>query len=281
MKHPSINLLRLSYLLAFFVGCTGAKQKTIQIAGSTTVLPPVSIAAERFHEANSDIRVIVNAGGSGVGINQAASRKIDLGMASREISSKERHQFEGTNLKTTTIGYDAVAVAVSSEIYEAGIKVLTLAQIRAIYSGEISNWSQLGGPNLDILVLDKEASRGTRHVFMDIVFGDEYAKAAGADLVLGSNNEEQTAIQQSDAAIGMLSHAWLNKEVKGLGILVGDEPVEASLENIVSGKYPIVRSLNLVYTIPLKPEAQEFLNFLLGAEGQSIVEKEGYVAVAP
>ena len=281
MKHLPINLLWLSCLLTFFAGCSGTKQETIQIAGSTTVLPPVSIAAERFHQSNPEIRVIVNAGGSGVGINQAASKKIDLGMASREISSKERHQFEGTNLSTTTIGYDAVAVAVSSEIYEAGIKELSLAQIRAIYSGEISNWSQLGGPNLDILVLDKEASRGTRHVFMDIVFGDEYAKAAGADLVLGSNNEEQTAIQQSDAAIGMLSHAWLNKEVKGLGIRMGEETVEPSIENIVSGKYPIVRSLSLVYTIPLKPEALEFLNFLLGTEGQSIVQKEGYVAVAP
>lgn len=269
-------------LSLFLISCgVNDNKTTVRIAGSTTVLPPISIASERFYQAQPKIQVIVNAGGSGVGINQVGLGKIDIGMASRDMSDKEKSTFEDRNLISLAIGYDAVAVAVSSEVYESGIRALSLEQIRSIYAGEISNWSALGGPDREILVLDKEASRGTRHVFMEKVFGDENAKALGADLILGSNNEEQTAISQSDAAIGMLSHAWLNEQVRGLSIQMGKDTIPVSLERIVAGDYPIVRALNLVYSTPLKPEAKAFIDFVLSPQGQSIVKEQGYVAVAP
>ena len=104
--------------------------------------------------------------------------------------------------------------------------------------GEIRNWNQLGGPDKEILVVDKEPSRGTRHVFMKAVLGDKEAVTPGADLVLGANNEEQTAIAQSTAAIGMLSHAWLNEDVTGLAIILEDgRLIEPSLDNVINGSF--------------------------------------------
>ena len=133
----------------------------------------------------------------------------------------------------------------------------------------------------EILVIDKEAARGTRHVFMEIVLGDKEAQAAGADLVLGANNEEQTAIVQSDAALGILSNAWMNKDVKGLAIIMENgEVIEPTLENIVNGKFPIIRDLDLVTNGEPTGITKEFIDYILSDEGQKIVIKNEYVSIA-
>lgn len=259
-------------------GCE--KPDAIKIAGSSTVLPVVSRAAEQFKLQNPSVNIIVNSGGSGVGVNQVAAGKIDLGMSSRDITPFEKSRYPDFEFSTHVIGKDAVVPAVSSEIYDAGVQSLTLGQIAQIYRGEISSWQEVDGPDQEILVIDKEKSRGTRHVFMEIVMGDKEADAPGADLVLGSNNEEQTALVQSDAAIGMLSHAWLNDEVKGLAIILNDQSVvEPSLENIISGAYPITRDLLLITNGKLAEKSRQFIDFILSSEGQKIVETSGYVRI--
>jgi phosphate transport system substrate-binding protein len=259
-------------------GCS--KKEAINVAGSTTVLPVVSKAAEQFKIKHPDVNIIVNAGGSGVGINQLGEGKVEIGMASRDITEAEIQKYPNTQFVTHSIGKDAVVPVVSSEIYDAGVQALTLEQIGRIYKGEITNWKEVGGPDQEILVVDKEKSRGTRHVFMKVVLGDKEAEAPGADLVLGSNNEEQTAIVQSDAAIGMLSHAWLNDDVKGLSIIMpGDFMVEPTLENIINGKYPITRDLLLLTNGEPQGNVKAFIDFILSKEGQEIVEESGYVRI--
>ena len=260
---------------------TGCKKKaSIHVSGSTTVLPVVSIAAEKYKLIHPSVNIIVNAGGSGVAINQIGEGKVTIGMASRNITSDEINQYPNVQFNTISIGKDAVVPVVSSEIFEAGIASLTLNQIAQIYKGEIRNWSEVGGPDREILCVDKEKSRGTRHVFMAAVMGDKEADAPGADLVLGSNNEEQTAIVQSNAAIGMLSNAWLSTDVVGLNIIMPDSSIIApSLENIIAGKYPITRDLLIVVDGDPKGESKEFIDYLLSSEGQKIVEEAGYVSI--
>lgn len=264
-------------LMGLTVGC--AKRDTLKIAGSTTVLPVVSRAASQFKE-KYEVAVIVNAGGSGVGINQLGEGKIDIAMASRQITEAEVRKYTQVNFVTHTIGKDAVVPVVSSEVFDSGVQALTLAQIAKIYRGEISNWKELGGPERDILVVDKEKSRGTRHVFMEAVLGDRQASAPGADLVLGSNNEEQTAIAQSDAAIGMLSNAWLNENVKGLSIILADgETIAPALENITKDKFPITRDLYLITDGQPRGLVKKFIDFILSPQGQKIVRESGYVSL--
>ncbi len=227
-----------------------------------------------------NLNVIVNAGGSGVGINQLGEGKVDIGMASRDITDVEIQKHPGVEFVTYTIGRDAVVAVVSSEVFDAGVQALSFQQIGQIYQGKITNWRELGGPVKDILVVDKERSRGTRHVFMKLVLGNKEADAPGADLVLGSNNEEQTAISQSDAAIGMLSHAWLNAEVKGLAIVLDDGAVvEPTLTSIVDGTFPISRDLFLLTNSEPSGMTRSFLDFIMSPEGQKIVEESGYVRI--
>lgn len=266
--------------LAVLVTACSAPE-AIYVSGSSTVLPPVSKAAEKF-TADTGIPVIVNAGGSGGGFNQLAEGQTDIAMMSRNITSTERESFKGTNFTEIAIGRDAVVPSISSEIYDAGVTALSLSQIGGIYTGDIKNWSEVGGPDREIFAIDKEASRGTRQVFMSVVLGNPMAEAPGADLVTGSNNEEQTALVQSDAAIGMLSVAWLNEDVKGLSIILENgDVVEASIENIRTNLYPFVRDLNVVIRDDLKPKPKQFIDYLMGVEGQKSVEGSGYIGTSP
>ena len=275
IKSKFLNLLVLCILIT---SCN--KKEAVNIAGSTTVLPIISVAAENFRKSNPNINIVVNEGGSGVGVNQLGEGKLDIGMVSRDITSEEIAQYPEVSFNPISIGKDAVVPVISSEIYNAGLTSLTLAEIAKIYRGEIQNWQELGGPDKEILVIDKEASRGTRHVFMEIVLGDKEAVANGADLVLGSNNEEQTAIVQSDAAIGMLSNAWLNNDVKGLSIKIDSgEIIEPTLKNILNNQFPITRDLLIVTNGQPKGTVKAFIDYLLSDEGQKIVEDSGYVRI--
>lgn len=271
--------ITLGVLLTLLTGSC-SKTASIQVAGSTTVLPVVSGAAEQFKMKHADVNIIVNAGGSGVGINQLGEGNIDIGMASRDITEAEVNKYPAVSFVTHTIGRDAVVPVVSSEVFDAGVQALTLEQIAKIYQGEFRSWQEVGGPDKEILVIDKEQSRGTRHVFMEVVLGDEEAEAPGADLVLGSNNEEQTALAQSDAAIGMLSNAWMNEDVKGLSIIMPDNSViQPVLENIVNGSFPITRALLLITNGQPQGTVKTFIDFVLSEEGQQIVEEAGYVRI--
>ena len=143
-------------------------QAKLTVVGSTTVLPVVSRVAEKFSQERAVV-ITVNAGGSGVGVNSVGSSRADIGMISRPISDQERSRFTAQKLQVHTIGRDAVACAISSEIYHAGVTALSKSQIRNIYLGVIRNWKEVGGPNRLIVVIDKERHRGTRHVFMEYI----------------------------------------------------------------------------------------------------------------
>lgn len=259
--------------------CADSRPKPVSVSGSSTVLPVVSRAAETYTAATGQA-VIVNSGGSGAGFSQLAEGITDIGMMSRDITAAERGQYPSLRFMPIAIAKDAVVPVVSSEIYKDGVRALTLEQIAQIYRGDITNWRQVGGPDREILVVDKEASRGTRHIFMKTVLGNSEAEAPGADLVLGSNNEEQTAITQSDSAIGMLSMAWLNDDVRGLSLkMPGGVLVPATRQSIARGDYPITRDLVVIARADINPSASAFVDYLISEEGQVAVEAAGYIAL--
>lgn len=268
----------LGALTLCLTACTAPE--AVNISGSSTVLPAISLAADTF-TSETGTSVIVNAGGSGSGFNQLAEGQTDIGMMSRDITISEFEKFPDIEFKSIAIGRDAVVPTISSEVYEAGVTALSLSQIADIYAGRVDNWSSFGGPDRAIFAIDKEASRGTRQIFMGVVMGSPKAEAPGADLVTGSNNEEQTALTQSDSAIGMLSFAWLNKDVRGLSVIMPDgQTIEPSLENIKNGSFPFVRDLTLVTRETIEPAAQDFVDYLLGPKGQMAVETSGYIKVS-
>ncbi len=277
-----VRILLVVGILAFMTGKSepevlASSQGVIRVAGSTTVLPIVSRAAERFQARNTSIKITVNAGGSGVGIHGAGTRRLDIGFASREITPQESNRY--ASLHTTVIGRDAVACAVSSEIFHSGVRSLSKQQIGDIYLGKITNWQQVGGPDRTIIVIDKETHRGTRHVFMQYLFGKSNVRAPGARLVTGSNNEEQAKIAQSYAAIGMLSIAWINDDVVGIGLQEGRQVIQPTLDNVRNGRFPIARNLNLITAGKPAGAVKQFIDYLLSEEGQQLVTDSGYIPI--
>ena len=223
------------------------------------MLPAVSLAAESYPEP-----VIINAGGSGAGFNQLATGQVDLAMMSRDIKPSEREAFAAHDFTSHSIGRDEVVAVVSSELVDAGLSSLSRADVLGIIEGRIDNWAEVGGPDRAIFFIDKDAGSGTRQTYMLALMDDADAKAPGADLVVGPNNEEQTAITQSDAALGFLSTAWTNAEVVAI-------PVTESGRELM-----FARDLVVVSREDLRPEAQDFLNHLLGPDGGQAVAKAGY-----
>jgi phosphate transport system substrate-binding protein len=283
---PSFFISLIGIALWILVGGSSLGNATerpankITVVGSTTVLPIATRAAEQFvAKNNGTVSITVNGGGSGVGVQSVGSGRADIGMVSRDITPAEKKRFEKSGLRTVTVGRDAVACVVSSEVYSAGVRALSREQIGDIYRGKIKNWKELGGPDRAIVVIDKERHRGTRHVFMKYVFGNENARTPGTRLVTGSNNEEQSKIAQSDSAIGMLSIAWMNDEVVGIGIREGNEIIEPTLENVRANLFPISRDLNLIIASEPKGVVVEFLNFVMSPKGQKVVSGSGYVPV--
>ncbi|MEP1229853.1 MAG: phosphate ABC transporter substrate-binding protein [Litorimonas sp.] len=277
MNNKTLNFTILAICSLALYGCS--RPEIVSISGSTTVLPAVSKAAQAYQNRHGQ-NIIVNAGGSGSGFNQLAEGQTDIGMMSRDITEGEIARFSQHVFTPIAIGRDAVVPVVSSEIYEAGVTQLSFAQMTDIYKGRIDNWNAVGGPDKEIFVIDKESSSGTRQTFFEIVLGDKKAEAAGADLVIGSNNEEQTAMTQSDAAIGMLSLAWLNEDVRGVSIVTDiGVIIEPTLENVANGTYPISRDLNIVVRGDISPAAQGFVDYLLSPDGQDFVQNSGYVPV--
>jgi phosphate transport system substrate-binding protein len=280
MGKASFTGLGFGILLVLAGPVAAGAETLIKIAGSTTVLPIASWAAEQWSARDDAPKIAINAGGSGVGIQSVGTGRVEIGLASRAMTPEEQKRFASVDLQVHTVGRDAVACVVSSEVYQAGVRVLSRHQIRDIYLGKITNWKELGGPDRKIVPIDKEHHRGTRHVFMQYVFGNPKARAPGARLVTGSNNEEQAKIAQSDAAIGMLSFAWTNEDVVAITLREDGREIAPTLENVRSGEFPIARDLNLITRGKTSQEVRRFIDYLLGPEGQSIVEKYGYVPLA-
>jgi len=253
-------------------------EQSLHAAGSTTVMPVVSQAATAYHKAHPAITITVSGGGSGVGIASMIQGTAQIGMASRETTPEEQAKLDG-RVDNIVIARDAVAVVVSKAVYLGGVTHLSLAQIADIYRGRINNWKQLGGPDARILAIDKEASRGTRHVFAEAVLGSAHARAPGASLISGSNNEEQSIVSRSDQAIGMLSNAWLNDRVRGIAVDVDGQSILPDIAHIRDGSYPISRGLHVLLPKDASATARDFVQYLLSSEGQKIVADVGYLPV--
>ncbi len=250
-----------------------AGKETVRVSGSTTVLPLAEANAEAFNDAQSDYEALVTGGGTGVGIKNVAEGNSDIGMASREVTADEKTQF-GDNFNENLVGYDGIVIAVSKQIYDAGVTELSKDQVKKIYTGEINNWEDLGGPDELILVIAREQGSGTRDTFNEEIMGNKAAETPGVNTVAGSNAEIKTAITGGDNAIGYLGFSYVQDGAVGALTLDGVEPTP---ETIKDGSYELARKLYFYTSGESKPGAQAFTEFVKGSEGQKIAEENGFV----
>jgi phosphate transport system substrate-binding protein len=245
---------------------------TLTIAGSTTILPINEECARLLREANPDLRISVSGGGSGHGVKAVGAGEIDIGAASRDVKSAEMEQYP--DLKSVAIGKDSVAIVVHAS---NSLNDLTLEQASKIFSGEITNWKEVGGADAAIRVITREEGSGTRETFETYVMAPFTREIAGPASVKSSNGEVRATVSSDASSIGYLSLGYVDKTVKAVRI----GGVEATVENVRSGAYPITRNLYLITKGEPGELEKAFIEFVLSNDGQQVVEDMGYLALVP
>ncbi|MBU7022150.1 MAG: phosphate ABC transporter substrate-binding protein [Theionarchaea archaeon] len=246
--------------------------QTLSVQGSTTVLPIVQKAAERYMDLHATVNIQISGGGSSVGVKSAGEGTVDIGMASRELKDAEKNEYP--DLKVITIARDGIALIVNLSNPISGV---TVEEVKGIYDGTYTNWSELGGDDVDIVVVGRDSASGTREFFWEHVMKKE-------DFVAGmleknSNGAVKQTIIQTPGAVGYVGLGYIDSTIKVLTVKVGDEKVEPTIENVKNGSYPISRNLYLLVKGGPEGLAKDFIDFILSDEGQSIVQEEGFVPV--
>ena len=266
MKHiKTIKLAIVMILPLLLTACGRGPEDGIILAGSTSVQPYAEILAEEFSHIHPEYEVDVQGGGSSAGITAAGSGTADIGMSSRDLSEKER------GLWAVELAKDGLAVIVHPS---NPIDDLTLEQVRGVYTGEITNWSELGGAEAKIHIIAREDGSGTRSAFESLVMGS--AGISPRAIVQDSNGAVRLLVSDDPNSIGFISLGLADESVKALRL----DGVEPTVENVINGSYGLFRPF--LFVLKTEPEglAKEFIDFTLSAEGQRILTDEGLISVA-
>lgn len=259
-----ISLLTAVLLaVALLAGC-GGKNNTVATDGSTSMEKVIGALGEAF-EQETGITFTYNPTGSGTGITAVAEGRCDIGLSSRDLKEEEIAK----GLKGTVLAYDGIAVIVNPQNAVADLSVETIAKI---YKGEITNWSELGGADGEIVLIGREAGSGTRDGFESITDTEDACKYRQE---LTSTGDVITAVSQNPNAIGYASVASVKDTVKA--VTVGG--VAPNEETIKDGSYVIQRPFVLVTKedTKLSESAQQFFNFALSDDVKQIITNAGVV----
>lgn len=266
MKKSLALVCSLALCVGLFAGCApSGVSGVVNTDGSTSMEKVVKVLSESFMEKNKEITVNYNGSGSGTGIEAAVNGTCDLGLSSRELKDTET----SNGAVAHVVALDGVAMVVNPE---NSVTDLTVEQIAQIYTGEIANWSEVGGTDGPIAVIGREAGSGTRGAFEEIVgvedacaYTNEYSSTGD---VIGN-------VASNPNAIGYASLSSLNESVKALNV-GGVECTEATVQD---GSYAIQRPFVIVTKegTELSAAAQAFLDYAMSADAAELISKAGAV----
>jgi phosphate transport system substrate-binding protein len=270
---------KIVFSVAVIVGMTFAtafaQKVTCKIKGSDTVLPLSQKEAEVYNKQTGS-SISVTGGGSGVGLSALLSGTTDIAQSSRSIKMEEKMKLKdaGKAYKEVTIAFDALAVIVNSS---NKIDQLTREQLEGIFTGKITNWKEVGGEDLKIIVYSRETSSGTYEFFREHVLNKKnYASSA---LLMPATGAIIQSVSQTAGAIGYVGLAYLEKDVKAIKVSYdkGKTFVSPNVENAKNKLYPVTRPLFYYFTSDIEAKVKPYVDFVLSDAGQKIVLDEGYV----
>jgi len=233
---------------------------SIVIKGSTTVLPIAQGTLEAFMKKHQEVQISLSGGGSGEGIKALIDKTTDIATSSREIKKEEVELAKVTN--------DAIVPVVNPK---NKVKNLSVDQLSQIYQGKITNWKEVGGEDLKIVVISRDSSSGTFESWDHFVM--KKAKVTPKAQMLASNGAIVTAVAKNRYAISYLGIGYVNKSVKPLQV----NGVTASIATALSKEYPMSRELYMYTDGDATGDVAKYIAFVKSAEGQKIVVKEGFV----
>ncbi|WP_230193507.1 phosphate ABC transporter substrate-binding protein [Streptomyces coriariae] len=283
MKRRTAYLASTALLVMSVAGCAGSKAQAgggaLQVSGSTTVAPVAADAAEALKADGLDITVATQ-GGSAGGISQLGSGQISIAMSSKPLADEDKAANPKADFRPVQIGADAVGVIVTKEVADGGVKNLTAAQVRGLFEGKITNWSEVGGPDLKVFVYDKEPGRGTREVLDKYIYGDKKAPPPPKSdnfAIVGGNLETRNKLESTPGAVAPLSTSFIEGRDKLAAVTL--DGIAPTSENIATSKYPMSRPLFLITDGAPKGTSKTFIDYVLSAKGQALMTKHGYLTL--
>ena len=270
---PIVVVSLLVALAVFGAGCTSSTNSSsgtkLQLAGSTSVQPHAEALAKAFQANNSGVQVYVQGGGSSAGVTAVGTGTAAIGMSSANLSQSQLSQYP--NLKPVPIAVDGIAVIVNPQ---NTVNNLTLNQTRDIFTGNITNWNQVGGSNAKINVVNREEGSGTRDGIQKIVLKGGNFGSGG--ITQSSTGAVRSYVAGDPNAIGYISFAEVDSSVKALSI----DGVAPTYATIANGTYPIQRDLLFVTNGDPSGNAKAFIDFTLSPAGQAILKADKEISIS-
>lgn len=275
LNKVKIGLLLLS-ILTVLTACSNnnkdttessGNNATVSISGSTSVGPLAEKLAAKYTEKDNT-NIEINQIGSSAGITNAISGVSEIGMSSRDLKEEE----VASGLNEVIIAYDGIVVVTHPS---NKVKDLTMEQVKQIFTGEITNWSELGGDDLEIVVVSREDGSGSRDAFQEIV---EYSSGEliRNSIIASGNGNIKTTVANNKHAVGFISFEYIDENISTIDI----NGVEATAENVLQKKYNLSRPFLFVYKEGQLTEAgQQFIDFILSEEGQLIAAEAGAIPI--
>ncbi len=257
--------------LALLLPATFSCAENLVIKGSTTVLPIAQKVAEAYMKENPEVKISISGGGSGNGMKAIIDGTTDIGNASRFIKGKEvkRAIEKGVYPVPFRVAYDCIIPIVhpSNKLGD-----IPLDKLKAIYTGDIKNFKEVGGPDRQIVVISRDTSSGTYEVWEKKVL--KKAKVFPGALLQASNGAVAQAVAKNKNAIGYIGIGYLNKDVSAVKV----NGIEGTMETTLDGSFPVSRPLFMFTQGWPKGTTVKFLNYVLHPQkGQKFVKESGYV----
>ena len=265
MKKAISLILAAVMMVCALAGCGAEKGGTVATDGSTSMEKVIGALGETFQANNKNVTFTYNPTGSGSGITAVSEGRCDIGLSSRSLKDEEKAQ----GLTETVLAYDGIAIIVNPE---NPVSDLSLEQIASIYTGESTNWKDVGGNDAEIVLIGREAGSGTRDGFESIT---DTKDACQYRQELSSTGDVITTVAGNPDAIGYASLASVKDTVKALNV-DGVTPSEATVKD---GSYKVQRPFVLVTKdgTKLSETAQKFFDYVTSSEANDVITSAGVV----
>ena len=241
----------------------------VTAAGSSALLPLAQAAAEKFMEANPDCVVTVNGGGSGEGLKQVADGSVDIGNS--DVFAEEKLDADSA---AKLVDHEVCTITMAPVVNkDLGVTNLTTDQLISIFTGKTTNWSEVGGPDEDILLVTRPSSSGTRALFKTWALNGE-EEASNASLETDDSGTLLQTVEQNKGAIGYVALSYLVNDDNVQAVSI--DGVEPTLENTYSGDYKVWGYEHMYTNGDGSEAAQAFINYMMGDDFASDLESMGY-----